>query len=282
MRDFQQQLMEARSQRLQNHVAYYQYQPIENPHCDRMSLLERDKIWMSDPEKFNDPLDLRLPIKDFMHRSPFHETERLRSAVKVLTEENTELARFWFYDEPLIEAINGWAIHGDHHENIIAQAKRRFNQFGVACFTDTCSNSLMWSHYASQHKGFCVEYAARPIDMALASENLAFYTCHVQYVTTLPEICISEVLFSPHQVMKRMLATKMVEWAYEREWRLIHFEKKGQKVGMPKHMQISALIAGVKMESDKISVLKETAHRLGVPVLKMERKHGGELVAEPL
>ena len=31
-------------------------------------------------------------------------------------------------------------------------------KFGICCFTARCDNSLMWAHYANDHKGRCVKY----------------------------------------------------------------------------------------------------------------------------
>lgn len=273
-------LMDERNARLQSHSAFYQYQPVNNPNDDRLAGLEKGKLWMSDPARFNDPLDLRLPIKDLSYRGPFDDEDRLMQAVSVLMDGNHNIENYWLYDRPLLETFKGWMEGHSPSNEIIRGVERRFRAFGVACFTRDFNNPLMWAHYADQHGGFCVEYAVRKLGLVAA--NPSFSQCYVQYVTELPHLCLSEVLFSPHQVMHRMLATKTVEWAYEREWRLVHHETKGGKVAMPQYMQISALIAGFKMEPEKLEKLKATAIRLGVPAMKMRQKYGYELALEEL
>jgi len=32
------------------------------------------------------------------------------------------------------------------------------NSFRIVCFSETYQSILMWSHYADQHRGFCIEY----------------------------------------------------------------------------------------------------------------------------
>lgn len=280
MTSFQESSLRERDRRLQSHGAFYQYQPARNTDHDRLSGLEGNKLWISDPAKFNDPLDLRLPIRDLSHRGPFDDEIRLKKALSALLVDNPSINDFWLYDLSLLKAFDDWIGGYSQLEEIISAVERRFQSLGVSCYTSDPINPLMWSHYADQHEGFCVEYAVRQLDLAVT--NPSFSQHYVQYVTKLPELCLSEVLFSPHQVVNRMLATKTVEWAYEREWRLVHYETKGGKVDMPQHMQLSALIAGFKMEPENLKKLKAAACRLGVPALQVRQKYGYELAVEPL
>lgn len=276
-------LIERNSGQESGYQPRYRYQPIvDQKGVDRLGALEPGKIFMSDPARFNDPLDMNLPVKDLTHRSPFHRINVLREAVGLLLEKNKDHGDFWLYDARMLACLRAWVNGSCHHQSLITDAARRFAEFGVACFADTLDNPLMWAHYAGQHSGFCIEYAVDEIELSNDPGNSAFYSLHVQYVTEAPEVCLSEVLFSPHQVMGRMFATKVIDWAYEREWRLVNFEKKGLQVDMPKHMHVTALIAGLNVSVEDMVKLKDAAVRLGVHALKMERKTTGEMRAEPL
>jgi hypothetical protein len=269
-----------RAERHRTSSIYYQFQPAHDPNDDRLNSLRADRLWISDPALFNDPLDLRLAVKDLTYRGPFQDEARLKGALRLLLDGDDQLGLHKFYDGPLLNSIHNWAEQRISTVELLQDIERRFERFGVACFTSHLDNQLMWSHYASCHAGFCVEYSVR--SMSFACENPDFLQCHVQYVSKLPELCLSEALFTPHQLLLRMLATKSTDWAYEREWRLAHLDQKHSAVEMPKHMCISALVAGLKMAPDKVNQLKHKAAELGVPAFQVRMKSGYEMSLESL
>lgn len=272
--------LEERRERCNTSSIYYQFQPAHDPKDDRLNNLQGDRLWISDPARFNDPLDLRLTLKDLTYRGPFQDEGRLRRALHCLLDNNVQVGLHKFYDDQLLGNIRDWANQAISTDLLLQDVERRFEKFGVACFTCHWDNQLMWSHYASSHAGFAVEYSVR--SMSFACENPDFLQCHVQYVSELPELCLSEALFTPHQLLQRMLATKSTDWAYEREWRLVHCDQKHAAVEMPKHMRISALIAGLKLGGKKLDQLKEKAQQLKVPAFQLRKKLGYEMTLEAL
>lgn len=267
----------AKKERLNALHPYYLFQPAL---LGRLSKLSHKKIWISDPIKFNDPMDLRLKLEDLTHRGPFNE-DQLRDAMKLLIHNNSEVALHWFYNERLLKSIQDW-INGEIDISMLkCEVNMRFREFGAACFTPAWNHELMWSHYADGHAGYCIEYCVNEGILALNNPNtFSFY--HVQYSSSLPELCMSEALFAPHQTLGRMLATKSAEWAYEQEWRLVHLEKKAAYVDMPAGMEISALIAGLKADSKLVQRLGKKAAALKVPAYRVKRYSGYELKMELL
>jgi hypothetical protein len=69
---------------------------------------------------------------------------------------------FKYFNDPFdcnIELINFEKIVKSKKERNVEYAIRnRFRSIGVCCFTRNVNSILMWSHYASNHQGFCVEY----------------------------------------------------------------------------------------------------------------------------
>jgi Protein of unknown function (DUF2971) len=269
-------LHDAREERLKDSQPYYLYQPDD---LTRLKGLAKDKLWISDPSKFNDPLDLRLKIEDQKYRSPFHDGERLRKAMKVLIEDNPDVPLHWFYNERLIESIQRWIREEIKEFMLEGEITERFREFGVACFTPIRNHALMWSHYANSHKGYCIEFRVNEWDLVLANEGM-FSSFHVQYISQLPTLCLTEALFTPHQMLGRMLATKSAEWAYEQEWRLVHLEKKATLVDMPAGIEISALIAGLKANDQLLIDVANKAKELGIPAYKMRHSYGYEVSME--
>lgn len=110
---------------------------------------------------------------------------------------------------------------------ILSQASKRFSS--IACFSESVQSILMWSHYACSHSGFALEYHFRhtlknPINNVIIAPvvyqdqrlDISSYIVWAFLIimgvkTKNPDISAS---------MKNALC-KSVDWAYEKEWRLI-------------------------------------------------------------
>jgi len=251
---------------LHTSVQRYKFQPIEH-----LDALDHDTIFFSDPSKFNDPFDLKIEVVDKTSIGPFNNESQLRNAFRVLLESTPDLSNHWFYDHRLIEALHQW-VNGEcpsHH--VISTVGDRCRRFGVACFAPDWNMPLMWAHYGKSHTGLCVEYLVRPMELVMNGE---FYQIPVTYASELPSICFSEVLFSPHTVLPRLLATKHVDWAYEKEWRLIHLNTKGSAADMPNGLMLGSLIIGNKTSpSDRDQILLK-GRELKIPVFEIKQPYG--------
>lgn len=84
----------------------------------------------------------------------------------------------------------------------------RMNDFGVTSFSTSSTTILMWSHYAEQHKGLCIEYDSAKIG------TLAM----VQYAPTNERALCSVKNLSKTDAVRTLL-TKGTEWSYEKEVR---------------------------------------------------------------
>ena len=80
----------------------------------------------------------------------------------------------------------------------------------IYCLTPVPNSTLMWSHYASNHRGICLEF-----DVVNQVFSLAL---PVRYHSTCPK-------WMPHQVAQgeaaELLLTKSEDWSYEREYRIV-------------------------------------------------------------
>jgi hypothetical protein len=266
----------ARAERRKYGVSRYKFMSLKY-----LNSLSSDQIFMSDPSEFNDPFDLKIEIGNLIDRSPFDNEEILRQAFGKLFVGNNTIENFWYYDKQFIDTLQAWIDGTAHYGDVIAGFKRRSTEFGVSCFSQDWDVPLMWSHYAQSHKGICVEYQVHPMKMNRYSEDLYFGQHYVRYTTELPTLCLTEVLFSPHQVLSSILATKHADWSYEREWRLIHYAAKGKMVSAPKAMEISAIIVGLDFNMANMAEVVEKATQLNIPVYKINRQMGYDLKLEP-
>lgn len=102
------------------------------------------------------------------------------------------------------------------------------NRFRVACFAQTPYSMLMWSHYANNHQGFCVEYETPQYSLENAKiYNNLFPVIYTDKRTDLTSLCLhmrSTGNLSDEELWdfyKYGLLSKSLDWKYQQEWRLI-------------------------------------------------------------
>lgn len=263
----------------------YRYQPVTVPGDDRLSLLKRDEVWFSDPAQFNDPFDLKPCIRnltEYRWRNTPKFDIALRRALAVLLEDRCLYQGALFINPALADEFQAWVEDEEGDElmwdkRLCHAIESRIAKFGVVCLTPQWDSRLMWAHYASQGKGFCIEYE---VDSSQNNQDVRYVP--VQYASEIPELCLSEAMFTPHQFLYRVIATKHADWAYEQEVRLVCLTGKAQAVKLAdKFVRITGLIAGHAMPEPLQAHLQETAARLGGKAWKMANDPFGQVKAQP-
>jgi len=196
----------------------------------------------------------------------------------------------------------------------------------IACFSELDSNNFppksndfkhmiqMWSHYADNHKGFCVEYdisiinpdSIFPLKQAYTKENeeafLSERTILLIVAGLFPVIYTTNRINIPKTKLKKIkidgnnhlrhnsevdsllyktFIVKSAKWNYEREWRIIidgdickFFDN---KIPFP---YIKKIFLGCKMEKHNIDTMLEIADELNVEVVLM-RMDNKKFILEP-
>lgn len=168
-------------------------------------------------------------------------------------------------------AINE-AIHKEYME-----AKDFINGFKVSCFTTSPYSMLMWSHYANEHKGFCVEYEIPNYnkDDAHLFHNL-FPVIYSESRTSVLQYCINALTNKDLTddalwgMYKYGLLMKSMDWAYQDEWRLVSYDRmlSQDEEYNCKFFKIKKVYLGAKMDRAErmkiIDICKETIPYVGV------------------
>ena len=146
--------------------------------------------------------------------------------------------------------------------------------FGVFSLSKNHKSTLMWSHYATSHSGFCVGFnpahkffLRQPGDLRDVGEPV-----DVEYQAQRKPIDVTNELSLEGAVLYR----KSKEWEYEGEVRLIRELKFASKSVILKpfdlhlfavpHSAIGELICGANVEKSLKEDLVALGHKLGVPV----------------
>lgn len=118
-----------------------------------------------------------------------------------------------------------WATEWEKFRQAVGQA------LAILSLTDDPTNTIMWTHYASQHYGVVVEFDEYHtwFDQKTTPTDDLRHLVRVSYVE------------NPHPRTWRqvngtdMLYTKTAGWAYEREWRIIR-PPEGRYRSEPRHI----------------------------------------------
>ena len=113
--------------------------------------------------------------------------------------------------------------------------KKSFNYYRVACFCEDNSkknqvaiqNNLMWSHYADEHKGFCVEYCIGKDDLRKDEFNelsaSRFFRINYWNPDNDEPIDFGESYMKGSLTAELAFLTKHKDWSYENEVRLLQY-----------------------------------------------------------
>lgn len=91
-------------------------------------------------------------------------------------------------------------------------------KIGILALSENPSNLLMWAHYANEHRGFTVGFDATNnfFDQKRSSVDQLRHLRKVKYSETRPRLIFSQINSIDD------LMVKSADWAYEKEWRLLH------------------------------------------------------------
>lgn len=137
----------------------------------------------------------------------------------------------------------------------------------MACFSEKKDSILMWSHYAENHSGFCIEYDTQKNSLF---NELALPVIYMEERYDATECLLTQsknIAFNP-------IIYKDISWSYENEWRLWgskdYFENKPNYLEMKN--AISAIYIGACIkdkDKNKIEEIKQWACHNHVKIYKM-------------
>jgi len=248
---------------------------------NKKNLLDKT-IWLSFPEKFNDPYDCALTysIMDlFKHgfsselqdifSNEWHSDEKLTGEEKkqILDSEDT-LSSFMDtilnkndeiksnHREEIKNGLYNY-IHSSIYEMFKPLSDINKKSMVISCFSELNDSMLMWSHYASYHKGFCLEYDFSLLPTSDIRTQLLYPVIYQDALLNVTEYLQVDNVKNIFSV--RAAITKSKEWEYEKEWRIIApfgFGVKEMAWSVPSPKSI---FADSKIENDNYTFLKEYA-----------------------
>ena len=171
-------------------------------------VVNNQRVHCSDPAHLNDPWDCR----------PWFSAKVLEDP-GILEELMAWLLAFKPTSPVTKEQVRDFQAHlrtnPNARQNFLDTYSEKFlkviaGRWKIYCLTPIPDSTLMWSHYADNHRGICLEFALDSPVFGSAKE--------VQYLSSYPK-------WAPHSLMTdtspHVLLTKSDAWAYEHEYRII-------------------------------------------------------------
>lgn len=227
----------------------YKYRSCEDKH---ISAFEKDELWLSTSDLFNDPFDTLIQYDEEKIRSAFdcilqpdifdarpnhiaaggEMAEPINHLVDPKEIDNLRVKaveamalgkKFMPSEEQMIQFI----IHQEVYLTLLPKIAQRF--LSVACLSEKIDSILMWSHYSYNHTGFVLGYDLRPL-LLPNERNVGLYPVvysdkrynaeeFLLYLFgSLMQLPIKE---ADKMSSIKLLLYKSLEWQYEREWRVI-------------------------------------------------------------
>lgn len=214
-----------------------------------LDIIAGNRIFYPLPESFNDPFDTQCSFKKNTVITPSSDAKKIAKA---------------FPDD---EGIMAYELK-DVSSNI-ENFHNCLKSFGIVSLAESAADILMWSHYADDHKGICIELE-RHENNALGNVDV---TRKVVYTKNYPSLS-SKSLLSDADIsssLQRVLYTKSEHWAYENEWRT--FKPSGGKV-YPLPGKIKSITFGVRASNMDIEIVRKLIKGSDIKLYQAQLKQG--------
>jgi hypothetical protein len=213
----------------------YKYGQI-NKLCEERTekLFTTPTLWFPSPAALNDPFECRPWVTGDGTREQVMESfsRMLRKKFPDWTEDTVSANAASWYLERRHRHPEIWKGMRKDLISVVEQS------VGLYCLSEVNDEILMWSHYADEHRGFCLIFEATDSTPVFGAAQ------RVSYSKELPDVDV--FCDSPHDAASKALLTKYCGWSYEKEWRIVDHEFGAGHHDYPVEL-LSGVIFGARM-----------------------------------
>ena len=207
-------------------------------------ILWNDELYLASADKFNDPFDSCIMINlEGSNEDWFKVTIDIYAEIQKRTltkkEKNAWRKIICFSDTNEFKDDRKVFV-----ENYVMERSKK--QVGVCCLSGENDNILMWSHYAKDHTGICLEFDY--------SNTILLPARKVIYKNDYPKINILDIY--DKKKITNLYFTKATDWKYENEYRISSVNIVNSTMQF-EHSILTGVICGEDMNDGYIEELKE-------------------------
>lgn len=187
-----------------------------------------------------------------------------------------------------------------------AQVKELHDLAYMTCFSESNKSVLMWSHYAKNHEGICVEYDFKRLYSTLDKYDVLGHLFPVVYrnkrtqyrdlesltksLSMLRDAIRENIVYDGEEELTDLLPLlliKSTDWDYEKEWRILYTKKQMYDINDDELYRmniplkcVSAIYLGYRIDPEVKQNLIEISSRLStvngfVPVFQAKLSPSG-------
>lgn len=210
------------------------------------------ELYFAAPVKFNDPFDCR-PVFS-LHGT---DSEIMAYCERIVRKHMHNLSRAQRRTE--VRAVLADPLRNPRNPKAASRlqalhTKKITEKIGVLCLSEVADDILMWAHYADAHQGVCLAFDGT-VDFFMRAQQ-------VQYPKLRPQI--NPLHDSDEAMMTAALLTKSDHWAYEKEWRIIHYEK-GPGIYRYPTGALTGVILGAQISPENEALIRKWIDEMTVP-----------------
>lgn len=274
----------------------YKYRNFNKYH---MQALRDGVLWLSAPEHFNDPYDsaIYFDSRGFLTENLSVEEAIARTEAQVTP---SDIAQAW-EQRDLANPIRKDELFAKIHEELlrdfpesvrsaletaIEDIQRQTNLdltsrmtalsrngMSVLSLSENPVSALMWAHYSDSHRGFCVEYDFGSLGADDFRRRFCYPVLYRRKITNATRYLAFKKRDDFNNLFGKLLCLlKSDEWAYEREWRIVHAtgpDQANRAMGMPRP---STVILGCHTRDKDRKTLMSICGALGIEVTQVRQQ----------
>ncbi|TXJ16647.1 DUF2971 domain-containing protein [Brachyspira aalborgi] len=194
--------------------------------------------------------DFSIKIKcDIENNSLYNYTSININTIKSILNEQLWLSHTNSFNDPVEPSIKQFKKYKEDYNYLLDSIK-------VGCLTTKKDNTLMWSHYADKHRGICIEY---DIGKIYEKDNLIINKVNYNMpIITHKSIVDKETLEIDNiNRLIELFAIKSNEWKYEKEYRILYYDKERKKDGILIDCPIKSICFGTETSEDDKNLIYE-------------------------
>lgn len=246
-----------------DNLMFYKYRSDLDESDRDLDIIKNSEVWFDTPKNFNDPFDCSPKPSVRTREQAIAVIERSINGKSLTDETRHQIeASYSENSESVIESVR----YGSATPEYVQQFMSQYLVFSLA---KNPLIRLMWSHYASNHSGFAIEFDLMPITMQeMATGNResienSFLPMPVEYKNERPEIHEEN---SDRSSLPLFVKDKI--WSYEAEYRMLR-QGEPSLVGFDP-IALSAIILGARVTEATKSKIQDT-------VFEVNRTRGNKI-----
>ena len=219
-------------------------------------LLINNEIYLSSCSKFNDPFDA-IPPFNFYDLTSENIYLKIYDLIKYKYPKKSERELKKICKEKLLDDIYGNKFINKLRKLLREGAEK---EFGIVSLTSKKDDLLMWSHYADDHKGFCIGYDVKKLidsidynEKIIGPNPTACIQEKINYSKVIPEFSLFD---RDYEKVVNLLTTKSIDWKYEDEYRILKINSCNKTIKLDDET-IKEIILGCKMNNSVKQEIRE-------------------------